>query len=70
MLILQKIKPAINLKKQQGKNYSTSFLHSSYYASLTFAYLWYMYSLAAGKNGLLSKLANLYVRYMQVFGRR
>ena len=33
-------------------------------------YLWYMYSLAAGKNGLLSKLANLYVIYMQVFGRR
>jgi len=37
-------------KKTAGKNYSSSFLHSFYKASLTFGYLWYSSSTAYAAN--------------------
>jgi len=39
--MLRPILPAIKLKKQQEKNYSSGFLRSVYLASLNSGYLWY-----------------------------
>jgi len=50
MLMLRSIVLAINLNKQQGKNYSSGFLCSFYLASLTFGYLWYSSSTACAAN--------------------
>ena len=59
MFMLQSITPDIN-QKTAGKNYSPSFLHFLYYASLTFGYLWYSSSTAYAGNDN-SKKENTFV---------
>lgn len=49
-VMLRSIAPAIILKKQKEKNYSSGFLRSFYLASLTFEYLWNPSSTAYAAN--------------------